>query len=462
MTTAGPPDRLDVPVERLPVGRGQARRATAVAVGIVAVLGAAFGIARWSETRIAAMASAPPAEVSLASSPPTPTRPPLATMERGGRRIERLVEADRVALPGAPEVTLIERTGDGQHDLRIVVWTPDDARTRVIRRIPHVLPGGADPVLPLVAPNRRHVLLFGVDPSGGLGKDTGWLIDDAGTNLWTGDHLAAASGGLWRADSRLLVVTGQPRLWHLIGVDEPGHATETTVTLPGDVYLPYPIPRGWATVSALEPRTIPLGFSADGRWIYGGVISPELGILIDEFRVRDDGSAVEKLTDLRVGHRDGLAPRPGTQGVRFVDPVTGRVMTSRINADTTGGPRTVEVRGPDAGFLFAVEGGVTLGAEWGADGGLYALTADALLYPAEVALRRLDESGRSGPPLLTAGPLTGAALIGIRDEYAVIGLLATRPDQAAQLVVVDLVRPERLAALPLDADRELIAASLDR
>jgi hypothetical protein len=191
------------------------------------------------------------------------------------------------------------------------------------------------------------------------------------------------------------------------------------------------------------------------------VISPELGMLIREFRVASDGSAVEVVTDFRVGRPDGLVPRPGTLGTRTVDPATGRVATSRINADTTGGPRTVEVRAPDSGHLFNVPGGVTFGWEWSSDGELYALVSDTFLYADSIQLLRIDPDGTSGPPLVTTGPLTGGALVGVRDGFAVLGFVATRPDDASQLVAVDLANPGRMTALP-DPGEGLLAATLDR
>jgi hypothetical protein len=456
MTSPRDDGRFEVPVARLAGGRGQARRAAAVAATLVLAVGGAFGIARLSETRASpspVAGSLRPATSAIAAAP-SPSR--VITP-----RVERLLPVERVPLPGAPEVTLVERTGDGGA-IRIFVWTPDDTRTRTIRVIRNVLPGDAsEPILPVVSPNRRHVALLVVSDRSDTDAGTASVVEDDGSVVWTGTRISAGSGALWSADSRLLVVTGKPRQWHLVTLDRPEHATERTVTLPGDVYLPTPLPRSWLSVSSLEPRTVPLGFSADGAWIYGGVISPELGMLVGEFRVASDGSTVEALTDFRVGQPDGLVPRPGTLGTRTVDPVTGRVATARVNTDTAGGPQTVEVRAADAAHLFDVPGGVTFSWEWGDDGALYALTGNTFVFPDEIDLVRLDGTGQAGPPIVATGPLGAGALIGVRDGFAVLGLLATRPDTASQLVAVDLAHPDRMTALP-DPGTDLIAASLDR
>jgi hypothetical protein len=236
------------------------------------------------------------------------------------------------------------------------------------------------------------------------------------------------------------------------------------VTLPPAIFLPTQIPYGSLSPLILEPRTVPLGFSADASWIYGGVISPETGILFGQFRVSSDGEAVETLPDFRVGMNDGLVPRPGTVGTRTVDPSSGRVVSARINGNTLGGPAVVEVRGPDAAHLFTVDAPVTFGVDWGEAGGLYALTAVKQIFPDRVDLARYDADGHPSDPLFSAGTLTSASLVGVRDGYAVVGLLATRPAFDARIVVVDLADPARATALSFRTDPStvLIAAGLDR
>jgi hypothetical protein len=357
---------------------------------------------------------------------------------------------------------MVERVGTGGTDLRVFVWTPDDGRTRTIRVIPGVVDRDEpSPPIPVLSPDRRHVLLLGTSTTGTPGIGGARLVDDEGHALWDGTGVTAVSGALWSADSRLVVVPGQPRRWDLVRIDRGGVA-DRAVELPGDIYLPFPLPRTWLTVSGVEPRTVPLGFSADGTWIYGGVISPDLGLLVGQFRVAADGSRAEPLTDFRVGQPDGLVPRPGTSGSQVVDAATGRVATSRINSDTSGGPRTLEIRGPDSAFQYAVGGGVTLGAGWGDDGSLVTLSANSLLYPDTIELREISSEGSSGRALLSTGPLTTAALVGVRDGFAIVALLATRPASAMELVAVDLGDPAQVTALPLDPDIQLLAATVDR
>jgi hypothetical protein len=120
-----------------------------------------------------------------------------------------------------------------------------------------------------------------------------------------------------------------------------------------------------------------------------------------------------------------------------------------VNSDTTGGPPTLEVRNPDAGFAFTVGGGAPLGSWWGTDGGLYVLTADSQLYPSEADLVRVGPDGTAGSPLLATGPITSAGFLGLRDGYAAVVISASREGFNAQIVLVDVADPTRISALPL-------------
>ncbi len=293
---------------------------------------------------------------------------------------------------------------------------------------------------PVVDPAGDRILLLSAGGTGvGSAATAGRarLLDRDGRVLWTGDDLAPQSGAAWSSDGRTVVTVGGVRRWNVVTITRRGTATNRVVRLPGEVFLPSPTPIGSMSIPRLDPRTLPLGFSADGRWVYGGIVSPELGILIGEFRVALDGTKVERVLDLRVGRPDGLVPQPGTLGGRLVDPVSGRIANSRVKADTTGGAPTLEVRNADAGFAFTVDGEVPLGSWWGAD-------------------------GTAGPPIVATGPITSAGFLGVRDGYAAVVISVTRPSADAQIVLVDLADPSRVSALglPVYATASIIAAEL--
>jgi hypothetical protein len=456
---------FEVPVERLAGGGGQRRRALVAALSIAAVVGGAIGLASVAENGSTdASATLGPAIARSGAPTASGSVEPSTTTSRSGRpRVEELLDIPNRQLARAPHLTVVEQDG---LDLRVREWVPG-AELKTVRTVPRAIKVSDPAVFPVLAPTGGRILLFTLGGAGGAGSgqssDGARLIDRTGKVLWTGTQLAAQSGAMWSSDGRLVITAGNSRRWHLVSIGPDGAATDRVVRLPGEVFLPSPTPIGSISVSRLDPRTVPLGFSSDGHWAYGGIVSPELGLLIGEFRVAVDGPKVERVLDLGVGQPDGLAPRPGTLGGRVVDPVSGRIANSRVNADTTGGAPTLEVRNADASFAFDVVRAAPLGSSWGKDGGLYVLSADNFLFPARAVLERISPDASAGPPIVATGPITSAGLIGIRSGYAAIVISVTRPSTAAQIILVDVADPTRTSALELpgDASASIVAAELD-
>jgi hypothetical protein len=442
----------ELPVERLAAGRGQRRRAVVAILSLGLAVGGAIGLARLTGDRSGTGPAVGPSggDTLVRASPATG---PSAGSSPGPRRsieprIEHLVDATDVGLPGAPHVLLVERVG---RDIRLGQWTAG-AGIAPFRTFRAALSSETTDVIPVLAPTDDRLVLFELGQPGDARNDRARLVEASGRVLWTGEDLAAISGAAWSPDGRIVVMAGTGRLWHLVRIDETGTATDRTVTLPFRVFLPTPLPKSWLTFPGTDPRTVPLGFSADGRWVYGGIAAPELGLMIAEFRVAVDGSAVEPVPDLGVGQPAGLAPQAGALGGRLVDPTTGRVASLRVNANSSGGPPTIEVHNPDAGFVFSISDGTPIGSGWGADGGLYVLSADAPLYADQVRLIRYGPDGSAGPPILTMGPLTSADFLGVLRGYGALAGTTTRPTRATQLILVDLADPSRIAAVPLPDD----------
>jgi hypothetical protein len=204
---------------------------------------------------------------------------------------------------------------------------------------------------------------------------------------------------------------------------------------------------------------LPLGFSADGRWIYGGFVSPELGTFNSPFRVARDGPRIEWSTTLGVGRRDGLVPVQDSLGQRLVDPTTGRIANWRINSNISGGPPTIEVRRPDNGFDFLVHAATPIGSAWGRAGDLFILSADSLLFPKQSVVVRYGVDGVESEPLIEIGPVTGTGLLGYRDGFIGLGITVTRPEVASQIVLVDVADSTRRTALALPTEMtELMTA----
>jgi hypothetical protein len=450
----GPRDegRYEAPLERLSGASSSARRARIAVAAVTIVIGSAIGLAIVSGGPASLRSSPPPRGVAVVGSPSPGAsgsgRPAPATTRPSSNRSEQLLDVPNRSLGGVPHVVLVERSG---LDLQILGWAPG-AGLMTVRTIPAAIAGPDANVIVVPAPDSRRIMVLSLGSSEDVG-DHGRLLTSSGAVLWEGDGLTAVSGAVWSDDGRMVVTSGRARRWHVVTIDKAGVATDRIVHLPSEVYLPMPIPIGSLSLSGPEPRTLPLGFSADGQWIYGGVVSPQLGIMIGEFRVGTGNGHVETVMNLRVGRPDGLVPQPGTLGGRLVDPLTGRIANWHINSDTSGGPPTVEVRGPDAGFLFSVKDSTPIGSAWGDDGGLYVLSADALLFPDRTTLTRFGSDGSGGPPILETGPIAGAALVSIRSGFAAVVTVVNRPRQAAQLLLVDVHDPARATAVALTADQ---------
>jgi hypothetical protein len=434
MTQSGDDGRYEAPMERL-AGAG-VRRARIAAIIVTVVVGSAVGLAILPDPR---PAPAPPAPSSrFADTGPTP-RPT-------SNRVETLVDFPDRAIRDAPRPVLVERRGD---DARLVRWTPGQGLAP-ISTIPGAFAGlEGDVLVPVRSPasDRLFVLSNG---TGGAAAGHGRLIDTSGTILWERDGLVALPGAVWSPDGTVVVATAQGGQWWIVTIRD-GVASGRLVDLSTRAVPGAALPSDQPSPQALVPRTLPLGFSADGRWIYGAFISPQLATITTGFRVSTSGDQTEPVTSFGVGRPDGLAPLPGTIGGRIVDPSSGRIADWRANSDFTGGPPTIEVRDADGAFAFGVDAGTPLGSAWDVDGGLYVLTADTLLFPDLTSLVHVGRDGSLDRPIFETGPVAGSSLLGVWHGFAAIGVTVARPSSASQLVLVDLADPTLTAAITLPA-----------
>jgi hypothetical protein len=436
----------EVPIGRLAGGGAARRRAGAVAAVVVTVVGGAIALSAISNAGPAGIG--PSAAVAIGSGSIL-TAASAAPKRPIGARVEQLLTLPNAAVAGAPAVDIIERDGA---DLLLDRWTAGAGLT-VVRRVPGALTGLTDDsTFPIPSPDGRRILVLAASSEAAV-TDRGRLVDDAGRVLWEGRGIVALSGAVWSADGRTVVMAGRPRRWQIVTIDDRGQAHARIVRLPPEAFFPAVVPTGMVSPIAIEPRTIPLGFSDDERWIYGAIVSPELGTLIGQFRMNVEGTIVKPTLTLGVGSPSGLQPQPGTIGGRIVDATTGRIADWHINSDVSGGPPTIEVRNADAGSAFIVRHGTPLGSAWDDNGGLWVLSADSLIYPQATSLDRYDSSGLVGSPVLTTGPIAGASLIGVRDGFAALAITVSRPTVGAQIVLLDLADPAAAAALPLTVEQ---------
>jgi hypothetical protein len=121
-----------------------------------------------------------------------------------------------------------------------------------------------------------------------------------------------------------------------------------------------------------------------------------------------------------------------------IDPTTGRTIRWGPNASIPGGPPTIEVSEADGSLAYRVQIGVLMGAAWAPNGDLVVLDADGYPFPNRIRLLIIEPDGTVRPPHLATGPMAFGALLGVRDEFAVLGLGTQQPEAATQLIVVDL------------------------
>jgi hypothetical protein len=335
-----------------------------------------------------------------------------ATAAPISRRREGFLPIPNRTLAGAPTSVFVRRIGD---DGDLVAWSPGDGALRSIRRLPGAFTGIEDnPQLISIAPDARSVLL--VEAIGVEGRDHARLVTADGGIAWEGDRVTGVGGAAWSADSRVVAVANLDGWW-LITIDRSGNAAAQNVS-----------------IDAAAAPIAPVGYSENGRWIYGASFDLVHGSLQPAVRVAIDGGRVERISAFgSVG-----ANRLEARASGILDPATGRTVSYGANASIPGGPPTIEVKASDGNVAYRVTGGVTLGTLWTADGRLVVFDADGVPFPSRMRLRVVATDGTIEATPLDTGPVAGGGLIGAADGFVSLAFTTDRPDKALQLVVVRL------------------------
>jgi hypothetical protein len=439
MTRSGDDGRYEAPIGRL-VGAGAGvRRGRIAAIIVTLVVGSAVGLAILPGRPVIPAPTPRPSHVAELSPSTRAT----------SSRVEALADLPDRAIAGAPRPVLVERRGD---DARLVRWTPGQGLSP-IAVIPGAFAGLEGEVLFVVRSPASGLLFVLSNGSGASAVGHARVVGTSGSVLWDREGVIAAPSAVWSSDGSIVAAAAPGGQWRIVSIRD-GVASGRVVDLPSVATPGAALPSGAPRRPELEPETLPLGFSADGRWVYGAFISPQLSTITTGFRVSISQDRAERVATFGVGRPDGLAPLPGTIGARIVDPSSGRIADWRANSDFAGGPPTVEVREPDGAFAFAVDAGTPLGSAWDADGSLYVLSADSLLFPDRTSLVRVERDGSVGRPIFETGPVAGSSLLGVWNGFAALGLTVGQPSSASQLVLVDLAEPTRRAAVDLVAGTE--------
>jgi hypothetical protein len=340
-------------------------------------------------------------------------------------------------MAGAPTVGLVERRGS---DARILAWTPGDT-LRPVRTFAGAFT--AESQIAVVSPDGASVVVATVHPGGEDGADTARLVFDDGNVAWEGDGVTAIRGITWSNDSTKVALVGTPGTWWVVAIDPREGVTSDRIVLGGSpapaTARPSADPSGAAPpATVVDPALVdlvPVGFSADGQWLYGAPTPPLGGPAGPPVRVSIPDGTVESISDYATRGPARLSVEDGSRGI---DPTTGRAIRFGANASIPGGPPTVEVTEADGTLAYRIESGVVLGGVWQADGELLILEADGFPFPTRLRLLPIGRDGTLGPPALTTGPVAWGGLIGTRNGFAVLAFGTQQPSNGIQLVVVDL------------------------
>lgn len=421
-------DGLDVPVAPVRPPTNSRLTRFVLVVG-VAVGGALIGLAVLpSDHR-----PAPPG--SPAGAPTPAATAGAATAASTSRRREGFLALPNLTLAGAPTSVFVRRIGD---DADLFAWTAGDDALRPVRTFPGAFSGIEDnPQLISIAPDGHSLLL--VEAIGVEGRDNARLVTAARGIAWEGNRVTGIGGAAWSADSRVVTVASVGG-FSIVTIDASGNGAAQNVS----------IDAGAAPIA-------PVGYSEDGRWIYGASFDVVHGSLQPAVRVALDGGRVQRISDVDSTGPDRLDARAGG----ILDATTGRTVSYGANASIPGGPPTIEVKEPDGSIAYRVTGGVTLGTLWTADGRLVVFDADGVPFPSRMRLRVVAADGTTEATPLDTGPVAGGGLIGAADGFVSLAFTTDRPDKALQLVVVRL-DDGASSALVVPLDDEILGSGILR
>jgi hypothetical protein len=433
----GTPERedgaLDVPITPVAGGASERRRAKVVLSASIAVVGVAIALAVLPPKARAPAAdtSSDVAQSAASASPsgplasPTTPRPTSSSSRR-----EALLALANEPLPGAPNPLVLERRGN---DAQLVAWNPGQP-LRTVRTFQAAFTSDAD--VGVLSPDATALIVATIHPDGEDALDNARLVTADGHVSWEGTGLTTSRGITWSSDSRRVALVGQPGTWWVITLDPAWTALAQRVVIVGEPDgTSKPQSELFPPPSDSPVDLTPLGFSVDGAWLYASTAPRNGAPAGPTVRVSIPGGFVDTI----LGYpKSGAARLSVDDGLRGIDPTTGRAIRWGVNASIPGGPPTVEVDDADGSLAYRVETGVVLGAAWEPSGDLLILEADGFPFPTLLRLVAIAPDGTVGSPILSTGPVAFGGLLGVRDGFAVLAFGTRQPTEGTQLVVVNL------------------------
>ena len=449
---------LEVPIAPVRGQGGGRRRAGAVVSGAIVVIGIAIVLAnlpsrdRSPSTGDVALQGSPGVADGTPPGEALPS-PSLPRPQASSSRHEALLSVGNEPLTEAPNVVLIERVGD---DAQLMAWNPGDP-LRVAGTFPNAFTG--DSQTAVVSPDASSLVVATIHPGGEDAEDAARLVNDKGRVLWEGTGITTLRGITWSSDSSKVVLVGAPGIWWVVTVVGAETATAQRITVGGEPAPAASPPRAGPSASPSNDLLdlTPVGFSADGAWLYASPVPRTGGTAGPTVRVSVPGGIVDTIMEYS---SSGPARMAADDGLHGIDPATGRTIRWGPNASIPGGPPTVEVTDANGAVAYRIETGVVLGAAWQAGGDLLILAADGFPFPTRLRLLPIAPDGTLGAPVLSTGSVAWGGLLGVRDGYAALAIGTRQPTDSTQLVMVDLVSGTASGMTLPAAEMEILGASL--
>jgi len=438
-------DDREVRIDLYRIGpTGTSGRGPVIVGGFLAVLVAVVGLAVFGgragdgEPVSSAAAIASGDATTRPSRSPRPTPVPTPRPELPG-----LPNDD---LPGAPLVVLGMQRGD---DLELTAWEAGTDAYAIVGRIPGVMARHSEEqpnqdgytsvdLAPRWGPDGRPPLAAAVRfvyESDVSVRSWASIVGPEGPR-WESGEAAFGLQTVWSADGTALAVGGTP-VWTVVRIEPDGTVSTVEVRVAED---PGPLASGAPAFDPFSLRLpLPIGFSANGRWLYGAVYHDTA----PSFRVavRVDLAADPPLVEA-VDRLSGRDPGDRLVSTGYIadtfDPASGRMaevtyegIAPRLHIFEPGGGAGIDPLDIDAGVQNAT---------WLANDELLLMVfqpedAEGRVGSAEVL--RYSLADRSGTYLAGAGRVNGAWVAGTQAGFALVMFWADDQVELAMLRTSD-------------------------
>jgi len=438
-------DDREVRIDLYRIGpTGTSGRGPVIVGGFLAVLVAVVGLAVFGGRAADGEPISSAAAIASGDATTRPSRSPRPTPVPTPRpELPRLPNDD---LPGAPLVVLGMQRGD---DLELTAWSPGDEAFTIVGRIPGVMARHSEEqpnqngytsidLAPRWGPDGRPPLAAAVRfvyESDVSVRSWASIVGPEGP-LWESGEAAFGLQTVWSADGTALAVGGTP-VWSVVRIGPDGTMSSVEVRVAED---PAPAASGAPGFNPFDLRLpLPIGFSANGRWLFGAVYydaSPTFRVAV-RVDLAADPPVLEQIDRLPAGD-----PADRLVSTNYIadtfDPATGRMAEMAYEFDVPH-LRVFEPGSTDGIDPLDLDAGIQ-GATW--------LGNDELLLVAfrqdspsdqvgSAEVLRYSLADRSGTYLAGAGRVNGAWVAGTQAGFALVMFWADDQVELAMLRTSD-------------------------